>query len=522
MSTCITTYDGKQCASTSDWNTCKPWDITEQDRIKCYADSLSQEALSIAGAKINLYSLLGVHEQNRLLDLTNNGTAISGGDNAQYTAGNAFTISQTEWKSKQAGVSAILSSAYIGYDFGEIKVISGRVRYGNEASVRHHVATIKIKQSNNPLARITKGRIERSENGIQWYGVAIINLPNNDTLNTISFKHSVPNRFWRLRPLAFTGNACDSWGVQAFEMHDFAETQLSNIQDKIFLENRNRDYNNEVIGLKGYYELLLAPTELLKMGMGIPSATYIIKVSFSACVAAIGRPIVIGDVIELPSETQYTPDLTPKKRFLEVTDVTWDTASYTPNWYPLLLAITAEPALASEETQDIFGDLVKNVDSSGLFTNNDTNEQYQDFETVTQTITQEALTAVPEKGSEGSNTIREFEISELDQATLDGFPHLSKLGFNRTGLYVEDAIPQNNAPFTEGPTLPLSPKDREYHRLTYQGTAKDVPTRLYRYSTIKGRWLFLETDRREQYNSNKPILSEYLAAPNRLPSEKIK
>jgi hypothetical protein len=147
---------------------------------------------------------------------------------------------------------------------------------------------------------------------------------------------------------------------------------------------------------------------------------------------------------------------------------------------------------------------------------------WQDISDIDQTIRNESKTLVPERGSEGSNVIREFEQSEVDTAAANGAPHLKRLGFNRTGLYVEDAIPQNGAPYTEGPTLPPNPSDGTYHRLTYAGLSKDVPARLYRFSSTKSRWVYLETDRREQFNNQKAVLEDYLLSPTRKPANEIK
>lgn len=512
-----------KCITPSNFSTCRPWDMSQQNAANVYADGLNQEQLAIAGAQVNIHKLLGVHEQTELIDLSKNGSPLSGGDAPNYTSSFAFQTTRTEWRSQQTGQAAIIASAFIGYDFGQLKISTGRQRYGIDADVRHMITTIKIKQSSNPLQRVTKARVERSQDGTHWFGVAIVSLPNNDALNTIHFKHSVTNRFWRLRPLDFTGGDCDSWGVQALEMSDYSATDLHNIEDNIFLENRDRDYDKEPMLLKGYYNLLSAQTELTRFGIELPSATYNIKLNFSATVAAIGRPVVIGDIIELPSEIQYTPELRPVKRYLEVTDVTWDADTYTPGWMPLMLMITAQPALATQETQDIFGKLAKSMDSSGLFDQDDGNSTtWQDFTGINEHIAQTALTGVPERGSEGSNTIREFTNEEAQKAADAGKPNLMKYGLNPKGLYVEDAIPSNNAPYTKGTTYPENPKDGDYHRLTYEGLAQNVPARLYRWSTAKQRWIYLETDRRAQYNNQKALLDEYLTSTTKVGGDKIK
>lgn len=521
MATCEPNATGQVCLPQSNWKNCRPWELTEQTKTNCYADGILQESLQIAGANINVHKLLGIHEQTKLLDLTGTGTPISGGDLPPYSAAFAFSTHKNEWRSRQSG-NAVITSSYIGYDFGVVKLPNGRARYGIPANVRQHITTIKIKQSSDPQYRVTKARVERSDNGTEWYGVAIINLPDDDKLNTINFKQSVPNRYWRLRPLTFGGAMCSGWGIQALELHDYAVTQQNNIQDKILLENHDRDYATEPIQLKGYYDLVTANLELTKLGMDLPSLTYTIKINFNACISAIGRPLVIGDIVELPSETQYTPALVPVKRYLEVTDVGWDTQSYTPGWVPTMLSITASPVHAAQETRDIFGGLDATLDSSGLFNGNDGNStMFQDYSTIDQTIRAEANTAVPERGSEGSNTIREFTEEEL-KIVEPSFPNMKKLGFKRTGLFVEDGMPQNGDPYTEGPDFPAAPADGSYHRMTYEGTAHDIPPRLHRFSKTKQRWIYLETDRRAQYNSQKAGLDEYISSPNSTPAKNIR
>jgi len=523
MTDCVEQPGGIFCRAPSAWDGCRPWDLTEQPNETCYAEEVLNEGVEIAGAKINIYKLLGVHEQTKLVDVTGNGNAISGGAITGFPASNAFTTYAQEWRSRQSGAAAILNASYIGYDFGYIKIPNGRQRYGIDASVRQQITAIKIKQSANPLYRVTKARMERSDDGKNWYGVAVLTLPNDDNLNLIHFKHSVPSRYWRLRPLAFPNGECDVWAVQAIEMYDYSVTDISNIQDKVLFENRDRAYNSSPIMLKGYYELFNVQTDLTRLGIEIPTSAYTIKVPFSTAVARLGRPVVIGDIIELPSETQYGPDLKPVKRYLEVTDVTWDATTYTPGWRPTMLLLTTAPALASQETQDVLGSLAKHVDSAGLFDNDDGNNPiYQDYSTFSQTINAESKNEVPERGSEGSNVIREFTQEEIDKANSQGFPHINRMGFNRTGLYVEDAIPQNGASYTEGPTFPANPYNGQYHRLTYVGLAAQVPPRLFRWVQTKNRWIFMESDKRMQYNDQKPVLQEYLTSKTKIPARDIK
>lgn len=507
---------------------CSPFQLSNDSNT--IIDQYVSEHINIGGAILNIYKLLGIHEQGKLVDVTGKGEPISGGYVGQYIPDNAFDIYQTEWRSAQKGVGVVQSS-YIGYDFGEIKLKDqSRNMYGIETKVYKHITAVKIKQSSNIANRITKARIERSNDGEKWFGSSIIDLPNDNCLNLIKFKSSAPARYWRIRPVEFNGGVGDYWGVVALQMfHDYEATQLGNIQDKIFFENRDRDYNTDPIVVKGVYELVETSTELTKFGIDLPTQMYYFDVSFTTCIEQLERPIVIGDIIELPSETQYDPNLNPIKKWLEVTDVSWSTKGYTPGWKPTLLKIVTQPAMVSQETQDLFGDLadVYSPDNSGLVINNDgLNKIYQDFFDITQTINAEAHKAVTEQGGEASSVFREWEQNEIDNAATQGLHTLSQIGMNdinqgKTAVkkYVEDAIPSNNAPYTEGISFPTSPKNGDYHRLTYEGLSKDVPARLHRWSTSKGRWIYLETDRRFEFNSPKKTIEEFLKSGGRVPDD---
>ena len=509
---------GLTCPDITTANPCNEFQLVNALE-NCFIESLTEEHLNIGAANLNVYKLLGVHEQSLLQDLTDNGQPISGGFAAKFPPSNSFSACPSPWRSMQTG-SDVIATAFIGYDFGYIKNLSGRQRYGIETSIRYNIATIKIMQSSLSNRRVTPIRVERSDDGTTWFGVERVDLPDDNELNTVHFKSSVRSRYWRLRPTQFNGGLNDRWEVLALQLSEYEQTRSDNIQDKVFLENRNRDYAESSIILKGNYDLIDASTELSRFGIEIPAHTFIFNISFNACVSFLGRPIVIGDIIEIPSETQYTVDLRPVLKWLEVTDVAWSTEGYTPGWRPTLLRVTTAPALAREETQDIFGDLSRDTDTIGLVDVDDGNHlMYQDFTAVSHEVENEAKDNLPERGAEVSSTVRQFEKEELDEAgeklgstVRNGLLRISQAP-NR--LYVEDAMPPNDASYTEGDTFPSNPSDGDYHRLTYIGLAKDIPARLYRYSTTKNRWIFLERDRREEYNETKPLLQEFLNSVNR-------
>jgi hypothetical protein len=510
---CIQTPSGIKCPDTAPSDVCKPFQLSG-NKDECIIEDYVEESLGIGGATLNVYKMLGVHEQGQLTDQTGNGSAISGGDATNFPASNAFDQYVTAWRSLQIG-TGVTESAYIGYDFGIIRMNNLRTMYGESKDESRDIATLRIKQLSDETKRVTRARVERSQDGVKWYGVDIVDLPNCDKLVTVNFRRSVPSRYWRLRPVTFSGGSTDYWGVSALELIDYEQTQISNVQDRLFMENRNRDYQTPPVVLKGSYDLIDTQTELSRFGIELPSQTMYITISFQQCVRILGRPLVIGDIIELPSETQYSASLQPIKKYMEVNDVGWSTEGYTPGWKPTMLRVIAQPMIASQETQDIFGDLVGQVDSSGLFDEDDGQHPiYQDYSEIGQTVEEEAVkkSKAPQRGSNAGNEIAEFSEAQ-EQAAVNAGISISKIGLNATGLYVEDAMPPNGEDFTLGDTFPTSPTDGDYHRMTYSGLAEDVPDRLYRYSTAKGRWVYLETDRRHEFDGQKKKLQEFIVSP---------
>ncbi len=511
---CIKTLTGIKCPDTAPSDVCKPFQLSENSD-ECIIEDYVEEALGIGGATLNVHKLLGVHEQGQLVDQTGNGTAISGGAQTNFPATDAFNTFVSAWRSLQKG-PGVVASSYIGYDFGIIKLSNERTRYGEPKDEALDVSALRIKQLSNADNRVTKVRVERSQDGVKWYGVDIVSLPDCDKLVTVNFRRSVPSRFWRLRPTEFSGGDTDFWGVSALELFDFEQTQLSNVQDRLFLENRNRDYATTPTVIKGAYDLIDVTSELSRFGIQLPTQIFYLYISFAGCVRLLGRPLVIGDVVEMPSEQQFSSTLEPIKKYMEVTDVGWSTEGYTPGWKPTLLRVIVHPMLASQETQDIFGDMVGKVDSTGLFDIDDGDHPvYQDYSESSQTIEAEAVqeSGAPQRGRDTGNEIHQFTDEQVTTA-VDAGISITKIGLNPQGLYVEDALPPNGEDFTMGDTFPLTPTNEDYHRLTFSGLAEDVPDRLYRFSTAKGRWVFLEKDRRHEFDGQKKKLQEFITSPD--------
>jgi len=74
----------------------------------------------------------------------------------------------------------------------------------------------------------------------------------------------------------------------------------TNIQDLLFLENRDRKYDQNVYTLRGIYNVQDIDFNLSQFGLFLNNDTLFMTIHINSSVKTIGRKIMSGDVIELP------------------------------------------------------------------------------------------------------------------------------------------------------------------------------------------------------------------------------
>jgi hypothetical protein len=286
------------------------------------------------------------------------------------------------------------------------------------------------------------------------------------------------------------------WEIVEIQLLEETQTSLDDIQDPLLLENRDRHYNKTSVRMKCYYDIMDISSDLSRFGIELPTQ-YVFTIPFISMVNKLGRPIVVGDLIEMPTEIQYDKELKSVKRWLEVSDASWSTEGYTPNWKPTLYKFYASPVIASVEHRDILGT------SNDFLSQSD--EDFFDFNmplsTVSNNLTEinkvQARIEVPETGTSVDMEDGIFDPEFIAQRTMT----------SQTEIYIEDGIPPNGAPYTEGNTYPDNPKDGDYHRLTYVGMTPKLPTKLYQWNAVKKGWMFKEQDNRSIQRSHKPTVN---------------
>ena len=77
---------------------------------------------------------------------------------------------------------------------------------------------------------------------------------------------------------------------------------VTEIQDVLFQENRDRKYAKEVFEMRGTYNVADNDFDLRQFGFFMGNDTLFLEVHLNDMLALLGRKIMPGDVIELPFE----------------------------------------------------------------------------------------------------------------------------------------------------------------------------------------------------------------------------
>ncbi len=480
-----------------------------------YIAKLQAEALAIAAGPVNVFPLLGTYNQGSTIDQVGAGYPLSSGTASTYNIANAFNSNAEVWRSSQIGSNVVSTPAFIGYNFGTKKawtpVIAttpqARERYQPAEPLRKKISTFNIKQSASANRRALQVRVEACDDGVSWKRIDVVSLPNDGNLNGVAIRPSpAAYAYWRFVPIFFTGVADNvEWEVVELQLLESTEISLSSIEDLLLLENRDRAYSRVSTLLKCTYDLLDVQTELARFGINIPQ-TYIFTVSFAAMVTALGRPVVVGDILEVPGEMQYDANLRPVRKWLEVTDTAWSTEGYAFNWKPQLFKFYGQPVLPSAEHRDILGlpgTAQALATDAQVLGDDDLIQNILGFQ-ATEHVTQRVSDAVPQTGSDPQD-IKSGTSLIGPRGTYDG-----------NDLYVEDAIPPDGADYTVGDLLPepTDIEDGHYHRQTYTNVAANLrpPERLIRWFADIQRWKVIEVNQRRPYQAHKQTVAKILAS----------
>ena len=300
-----------------------------------------------------------------------------------------------------------------------------------------------------------------------------------------------------------------------------AETQ---IQDLLFLENRDRKYDPDIYQLRGVYNIQDIDFNLSQFGLFLQNDTVFITFHINDTVEKLGRKIIAGDVIELPHlKDEYAlNDLQfALKRFYVIEEVNRAAEGFSVTWYPHLYRAKCKPLVDSQEFKDILNGLADETGADTNTTLRDIMSTYEKEMQITQAVLDQAEADAPKSGYDTSRffTVQLDENGNADIVTVDNDvidasiqtqatddegnllfdanndpvyigPTASSVlqsakGDGYQGYLTGDGIPTNGAPFTAGIAFPLTAIDGQYClRKDY------MPHRLFRYNGT--RWVKME------------------------------
>jgi hypothetical protein len=268
---------------------------------------------------------------------------------------------------------------------------------------------------------------------------------------------------------------------------EYANPTAKNIEDLLFLENRDRTYRQDIFNLRGIYQISDNDFDLSQFGIQLANDTIFIVFHLNTMVEYLGRRLMVGDVLELEHLKDYYPldmNAVPEalRKYYVIKDVSRGAEGFSQTWWPHLWRVKCEPMVDSQEYKDI----VK--DGPGI------SAIYDKFIGINDAIISQSEKDVPKSG---------YDVSAIYNIPIktNGEPGVPKtltadktvLGVDTasgttadslalsptsevTGYLTGDGLTPNGLPIVQGIEFPGSPVIGDYClRVDY------VPNRLFRW-----------------------------------------
>jgi hypothetical protein len=285
----------------------------------------------------------------------------------------------------------------------------------------------------------------------------------------------------------------------------------TNIEDLLFLENRNRKYSEDVYIIRGIYNVQDTDFNLSQFGMFLQNDTLFLTVHLNDVVERLGRKPLSGDVIEFPNlKDDYSLDASipiALKRFYVIEDVNRSAEGFSPTYWPHLLRLKLKTIVDSQEYKEI---LDKTVEG----TNNPLSKYMSTYEAemkINNAVVAQAEADAPKSGF----NYKQYYVSPIDERgniRLDGANSEETVSSTTVGgvnavldtpasgsygfYYNGDGVPPNGFEMTSGIRFPVEnvAKGDYCLRLDY------LPNRLFRFDGT--RWVKVEDNVRMSTTNN--------------------
>jgi hypothetical protein len=279
---------------------------------------------------------------------------------------------------------------------------------------------------------------------------------------------------------------------------DGTPSKVTDIQDVLWMENRDRNYDPDIYQLRAVYNVQDLDFDLSQFGLFLQSDTMFLTFHINDMVDKLGRKLMSGDVLELPNLKEYNAldDTLPValKRFYVVQEGIRSAEGYSPTWWAHLWRVKCVPMPNSQEYADILNGVVSTTPGATGPTVGDVTSPADLLNDANDAVVAEALANVPKAGYD----VAPFWIPPLEPAD----PALGTRDFDRAplpptaspndkflGYLIGDGLPPNGKPMGSGVIFPQSANDGDYFlRLDF------LPNKLFQFNGT--RWVRIENNDR--------------------------
>jgi len=276
----------------------------------------------------------------------------------------------------------------------------------------------------------------------------------------------------------------------------------TNIQDLLFLENRDRKYDQNIYTIRGIYNVQDIDFNLSQFGLFLNNDTLFMTVHINSSVKTLGRKIISGDVIELPHmKDEYAANdfHVALKSYYVVEEISRASEGYSPTWYPHLYRLKCKQIVDSQEFKDIL-DLPMDEEIPEAGSLKDLLSTYEKDLEINNAVIAQAEADAKKSGyetghfftlqtdSEGKVELVTADLTNLDASTANELADRVMQTPDRTGYtgyLLGDGIAPNGEIFGHGTSFPNGSVEGDYYLRTDM-----LPNRLFRYDGR--RWVKME------------------------------
>lgn len=278
----------------------------------------------------------------------------------------------------------------------------------------------------------------------------------------------------------------------------------TNIQDLLFLENRDRKYDEEIYRVRGIYNVQNIDFNLSQFGLFIDNDTLYMTVHINDFINYLGRKPLSGDVMELPhlkdefALNDYDISL---PRYYVIEDVGRASEGFSATWYPHLYRLKLKKVTDSQQFADILDKPA--LDANGYPSDMTLREllstKNRELE-ISDAVIAQAEADAPLSGYEtrqfytlavdknGKPVLNTADLSTMDASTSsyltsENNARAIRNGYN--GYLIGDGFPPNGYDFGHGIQFPPNPgKDDFFLRTDF------MPNRLFSFDG--NNWMKVE------------------------------